>query len=591
MQRRYILTWQLGLAIIGAALSTLTAISQAALARPNIVLIVADDLGYGDLSINGNPDLRTPNLDTLAGQSVVFEHFFVSPVCAPTRAALLTGRYSLRTGVWGVTGGREYMRPGEVTLAEALRAAGYRTGLFGKWHNGEHYPLTPPAQGFSRVLGFNYGNINDYFDAILKDEAGQAVPTSGYVTDVLTGAAMEFITQNRYRPFFAYLAYNTPHAPYQVPDADFDLFRSRGVSAQLASVYGMIVNLDANIGRLLRHLDTTGLAGNTIVVFMSDNGATGPQRYNAGMRGRKGSVDEGGGRVPLFVRWPVRWPRASRVTQVSAHIDLYPTLLGLAGIPVPNPSRIDGRSLIPLLDGRPAGWPDRMLFTHMAGTGSVTERPGAVRTQQYRWVHRAGGDELYDMVADPGQHTNVISRQPELAQQLRVAYVDWFRDVSGAGFARLLPEVGHVEEDPVVLEAPLAILTGGLRFSNGTGYAHEWINNWTTTADSVSWDVDVIAAGRYRVSLGFACPAGDAGSRVALTGAEIRLEATVPAAVAPYIPLANRAEAQTYVLRRWATLPMGEVQLGLGHHRLQLQALVKPGAIVMELKHLMLERL
>lgn len=585
MQRRYFRRRPIALAVL-AVLLFFVAGSRAVPARPNIVLIVADDLGYGDLSINGNPDLRTPNLDTLAGQSVAFERFFVSPVCAPSRAALMTGRYPSRTGVWGVTAGREYMRPGEVTLAETLRAAGYRTGLFGKWHNGEHHPLTPAAQGFDQVLGFNYGHINDYFDAVLEDAGGRAVPTTGYITDVLTAAAMDFITLNRGRPFFAYLAYNAPHEPYQVPDAEFDPFRARGMSAQLAAVYGMIRRLDAGIGRLLRHLDATGLAANTVVVFMSDNGAAGPQRYNAGMKGRKGSVDEGGGRVPLLLRWPARWPRATTVTQVAAHIDLYPTLLGLAGAPVPNPDRIDGRSLIPLLDGKPAAWPDRLLFT-----GAANEKPGAVRSQRYRWVHLAGGDALYDMLADPGQRTDVIARQPGLAQQYRAAYLDWFRDVTKAGFARLAPEVGHAQENPVVVEAPLATLTGGPQFSNGTGYAHEWIENWAKTTDKVSWDIDVKTAGRYRVTLGFACPPGDAGSRVALTVAASRVEVTVPAAAAPYIPLANRAEADTYVLRRWATLPVGEVQLGLGRQRLQLLALEKPGAIVMDLKHLVLERL
>jgi len=309
------------------------------------------------------------------------------------------------------------------------------------------------------------------------------------------------------------------------------------------------------------------------------------------MKGRKGSVDEGGGRVPLLVRWPARWPRGARVTQIAAHIDLYPTLLGLAGVPVPQPERIDGRSLIPLLDGNSAGWPDRILFTHMAGTGAVRERPGAARSQRYRWLHLPSGDALYDMAADPGQRTNILARQPEIAQQLRAAYLDWFRDVTGAGFAPLVPEVGHAAENPIVLEAPLATLTGGLAFSNGTGYAHEWIKSWTTTADGVSWDVDVKAAGRYRVTLGFACPAADAGSRLALTVGASRVEVTVPAAAAPYVALANRAEAKTHVLRRWASLPMGEVQLGLGRQTLRLKALTKPGAMVMELKHLALERL
>ncbi len=594
MRRRPILARPLrfALALAAAALCGPAATGRAAPARPNIVLVVADDLGYGDLSAHGNPDVRTPNLDALARQGAAFERFFVSPVCAPSRAALLTGRYPLRAGVSGVTGGREGMRPGEVTLAETLRAAGYRTGLFGKWHNGEHHPLTPRGQGFDRFLGFHYGHVNDYFDAVLEDEGGRAVPTAGYLTDALTDAAMGFVTRNQDRPFFLYLAHNAPHEPYQVPDAEFGRFRSRGLGAELASVYGMVTRLDANVGRLLRHLEATGLARDTVVAFLSDNGAAGPARHNAGMRGRKGSVDEGGGRVPLFLRWPARWPQARKVTRIAAHVDLYPTLLELAGVPLPDPGRLDGRSLVPLLDGDAIGWPDRLLFTHMAGAaGTVAERPGAVRSQRYRWLHLPGGDELYDMQADPGQRTDIAARRPDLARRFEAAYLAWFRGVTAAGFARLPPQVGHAAENPVVLEAPSAALAGGPRFSNGTGYAHEWISNWTTTAGRVSWDVDVVAAGRYRVALGFACRAGDAGSRLALAvGGARRLEVTVPAA-APAVPLANRAKAGTYVLRRWATLPLGELQLGRGRQRLELRALSKPGAAVMELKHLTLERL
>ncbi|MBM4092444.1 MAG: hypothetical protein FJ276_23920, partial [Planctomycetes bacterium] len=241
--------------------------------KPNILLIITDDQGYGDFSIHGNPHLQTPHIDRLATSGVQFDRFFVNSFCAPTRAALLTGRWPLRTGCHGVTHNREAMRSSEVTLAEALRGAGYRSACIGKWHNGEQYPFTPQGQGFAEFFGFNNGHWNNYFDAVLLRGA-QHEATKGYITDVLTDEAMKFITTNKTSPAFCYLSYNAPHSPYQVPDRYFDKFRAREFDDRLAAFYGMCENIDDNVGRLLAHLDAERLAENTIVLFLTDNGGT-----------------------------------------------------------------------------------------------------------------------------------------------------------------------------------------------------------------------------------------------------------------------------------------------------------------------------
>ncbi len=373
--------------LLGFVLSTSWA---SAADRPNVLLIISDDQGYGDYSIHGNPYLKTPHIDRLASEGVRFDRFYVNSFCAPTRAALLTGRWPLRTGCHGVTHNREVMRSSEVTLAEALRGAGYRTACIGKWHNGEQFPHTPKGQGFEESFGFNAGHCNLYFDApLLRDS--HPVETRGYITDVLTDEAMRFIDEHRREPFFCYVSYNAPHSPYQVADKYFDKYLAAGLDAKVAAFYGMCENQDENVGRLLGHLDSLGLAQNTIVLYMTDNGGTaGVKTFNAGMRDGKTSVHEGGTRVPLFVRWPNGGWKPHIVPTIVSHIDLYPTLLDLCSADPPPGPELDGTSLRPLLEGRADGWQERVLFTHNP-IDETNKYPGAVRTQRYRLVRKIRG--------------------------------------------------------------------------------------------------------------------------------------------------------------------------------------------------------
>ncbi len=585
--------------------STATFLDGAEVSRkPNVLLILTDDQGYGDFSLHGNPHLKTPNLDKLALGGVRFERFYVNSFCSPTRAALLTGRYPLRCGVWGVTHNKEAMRPEEVTLAEALRTAGYRTGCFGKWHNGEQFPYTPPGQGFDEFLGFHNGHINNYFDSELIRGA-QPTPTRGYITDVLTDEAMRFVRANRNRPFLCYLAYNAPHSPFQVPNRYFDKFKAKGLDDAVAAFYGMCENIDDNVGRLLAVLDETGLARDTIVLFLTDNGGTaGVKLYNAGMRGGKVSVHEGGCRVPLFVRWPAKLAKPRVVQQIASHIDIYPTLLDLCGVPRPAGPPIDGVSLRPLLEGRESAWPERVLFTH--NPISETNRyPGAVRTQRYRLVREIRGPgggskakpndagalawQLYDMEADPGE-TRDLSQQSEVVGRLSRLYEDWLDDVSRGGLRRFPIPVGYAEENPVTLHAPQAYFNGRLRFFAGPGFAHDWLTGWTDAASKVWFEIDVLRAGDYDVALRYACPAADAGSKIRATTGNASLDAVVTATEAPVIPLPHRDEVgrERCVNRQWGTLKLGRMMLPAGRNTLTIEAVSRPGGQVMELKGLVL---
>jgi len=577
-------------------------------AAPNVLLIITDDQGYGDLSIHGNPHLSTPHIDKLGKEGVRFDRFYVNSFCAPTRAALLTGRYPVRTGCHGVTHNREAVKPSEVTIAEALKGSGYRTACVGKWHNGEQYPFTPPGQGFEEFFGFNNGHWNNYFDATLL-RGSKPEKTQGYISDVLTDEAMKFMSASKDRPFFCYLAYNAPHSPYQVPDRYYDKFKAKGMDEKLAAFYGMCENIDDNVGRLLAHLDALKLAEDTLVLFLTDNGGTaGVKTYNAGMKGGKTSVHEGGSRVPLFMRWPSAKWKPHLVKPIVSHIDLYPTLLDLCGVTPPDGPKVDGVSLRPLLEKEePDAWPERVLYTHNP-IDETNRYPGAVRTQQYRLVREikgpSGGSsakandanaipwQLYDMVKDPGQEKNIAKKHEAVVQKLSAQYEAWFDDVSKDGLQRFPLSVGYSEHDPVELHAPQSFHDKPLHFASGPGFANDWLTGWTDAAAKVWFEVDVVTTGKYNIEIAAACPPEDAGSKLRLTVGSSVLEMVMPAAPAVDVALPNRdaMSNERYRNREWTVLKPGTMELPKGPVRLTLEALSKPGQQVMELKHVSLER-
>lgn len=458
--------------------------------KPNVILVISDDQGYGDISLHGNTILQTPNMDRVAREGIRYDQFHVNPVCSPTRASLLTGRHYYRTGVVDTYLGRSMMWPDEVTLPEVLRKAGYRTGHFGKWHLGDHYPLRPMEQGFDLSVSHHGGGIGQpsdipggdhYFDATLYRN-GEKFKSKGYCTDVFFDEALDFIGKNKDKPFFAYIPTNAPHDPLEVDPKWVAPFQGK-VDDFTAKVYGMCANLDMNLGRLIARLDELKLAENTILIFMTDNG---PQRdrYNAGMRGRKGMVYEGGLRVPFFVRWPARIKAGHVDNRLAAHIDFFPTIAAACGVPMPKGVKIDGRDIM----GKDTS--DRTLCFqwHRGDRGRLYENCAAIGPR-YKLVN---GKELYDLKADAGEKNDIAAQNPNEVARLRREYEAWFRDVEGTrGFK--LPSIwlGDPHENPVLLSR-----------QDWRGPKAGW-----GAKDIGYWEVDVRRVGKYELEVILGTPA------------------------------------------------------------------------------------
>ncbi len=440
--------------------------------RPNIVLILTDDQGYGDIGCHGNKTIKTPQMDRLAAESTEFTNFYTAPVCAPTRASLLTGRYNYRTGVIHTSRGGAKMHGDEITLAEILANAGYRTGIFGKWHLGDNYPMRAMDQGFQEVLVHRAGGLcqtpdlpNNYFDPKLWHNGKPGI-YKGYCTDIFTNAAIQFIEENRDRPFFVYLPTNAPHTPLIVSEEYTKPYEKMGLEPKLAKVYGMLTNLDDNLGRLLNVLKRLDLEKRTIVIFMSDNGSEG-MRYNFGLRGQKFSVYEGSIRVPFFIKWSGRIKAGRKINRIAAHIDIFPTLLQMCGIEVPKNVVIDGVSLLPLLDESVNDWPDRNLFFQFhRGMTPRRYQNCAVRSQKYKLVSVNSmveelnpaqlplepKFELYDIENDPGEKINIAAEKPQIIEKMRKAYDAWFESMRKTrDFRPGVIYIGTKYENPVHL--------------------------------------------------------------------------------------------------------------------------------------------
>ncbi len=481
-------------------------------APPNVILIVTDDQGYGDLACHGNAMIRTPNLDRLHARSVRFTDFHVDPTCSPTRAALLTGRYSTRAGAWHTVMGRSILFREEITLPEIFAANGYRNGIFGKWHLGDNYPSRPQDRGFHHAVIHGGGGIgqtpdhwgNDYFDDHYLVN-GEWRPFTGYCTDVFFNEAMRFIEASRDRPFFVYLPTNVPHSPYRVPERYQRHYLERGVPQPMAAFYGMIENLDENVGRLLDWLKQSGLEDNTIVMFMTDNGtaagagrgkedATGWTGFNAGMRGTKGTAYEGGHRVPFFIRWPAGGIGGGRdVARLTAHFDVLPTLVELCGLKFTAKNSLDGRSLVPLIKNPGAEWLERTLFVHVQREEIPPKwRASAVLRERWRLQN---GAELYDLRADPAQARDVAARHPEVVTALRADYEAWWSSLEPAFTNYGYIVIGSPRENPTLITCMdwHASTVREIPWDQSQVNAMPAVNGW--------WMLDVERAGKYTFTL------------------------------------------------------------------------------------------
>ena len=426
-----------------------TAVSHATAAPPNIILVMPDDVGYGDYACLGNPIIRTPSVDAFKKESLLFTQFHVSPTCAPTRAALLTGRHEFKNGVTHTIFERERLTLKATTLAQVLKSAGYATGIFGKWHLGDEEAYRPERRGFDEVYIHGGGGIGQTYAGSCGDAPGNTninpalwhngkwEKSEGYCTDLFFGQAIKWMNERREtpQPFFACITPNAAHSPLVAPEKDYQQYLGKpGVSADAAKFFGMIENIDTNFGALLTKLKEWSLEKNTLVIYLgSDNGGTvGVKIFNAGLRGSKVTPYQGGTRTPAFWRWPGVIQGGAECGALSAHLDIFPTLVEISGAKLTDEvkKQIEGRSLLPLLKDPQAPWPDRTLVTHVGrwpagGAAQAKFANCAIRNSRFTLVSNA---ELYDLQADPGESKNVLAEHPEVAAELRKAYDAWWSE-------------------------------------------------------------------------------------------------------------------------------------------------------------------
>jgi len=497
--------------------------------RPNILLIMTDDQGFGDLGLHGNPLIQTPTLDSLGKNSIRLNRFYVSPVCAPTRSSLMTGRYSLRTGVFDTYNGGAIMSDEEITLAEYLQQAGDATGIFGKWHLGDTYPFRPHDQGFDVSwvhAGGGIGQPGDYYENYIKGDSsyfnpilefnGVKTPTNGYCSDVFTDLAIEFIKERADGPFFAYISYNAPHTPLQVPEEFLKHYenieispkqfpRNRGEMDQMNEgdveaarrVYAMVDNIDHNLSRIWHTIGELGISEQTLIIFITDNGPQ-QRRFNAGMRNRKGSVYEGGIRVPSFWHWPGRFIPGER-SFISAHIDILPTILDICGITPAAEVRLDGFSLLPYIDGEEDPVQDRELVHYWYRGYPEPYHNIAYRLGNYKLV--AHGDyqmpdsefELYDVLSDPFEKNDISSSEKTLVDSLKRGFDTWYADIMESEHLAIQQiRIGTEYQDPVVL---------GRNDTKGAA-----AKQWMSDRGMGYWDVHVDQDALYDIKVRFFAP-------------------------------------------------------------------------------------
>ncbi len=456
--------------------------------HPNVVLIITDDQGYGDFSFNGNHYVKTPNIDKLAEESVRLNNFYVCPVSAPTRSGLMTGRYSLRTGIHDTYNGGAIMAASELTVAEVLKDAGYTSGLFGKWHLGDNYPSRPKDQGFDESLnhlGGGMGQVGDfttwfrddssYFDPVLWHN-GKQEQHYGYCSDIFADEAIKFIEKNSKRPFFCYLAFNAPHTPLQVPEEYYSMYRDIDPSAgfdkegkpflkmtekdkeDARRVYAMVTNVDDNIGKVLKALEENGIAEETIVIFLTDNGPQ-QRRYNAGMKGLKSSVYRGGIRVPCYIKYPAGLKGNRDIDQNTAYIDLMPTIADVCNAGIAKGIKIDGKSLVPLFEGETEGFTDRSLFFYWTRKYPELYNNIALQKDNYKLVGHTGYNadisqfELFDINKDPYEQENIILKNTDIARELKNNLDKVFSELAASPNLNFQTGavIGSDHENPVIL--------------------------------------------------------------------------------------------------------------------------------------------
>jgi len=560
--------------------------------KPNVIIILTDDQGWGDLSVNGNSNINTPNIDALSAAGATLDNFYVCAVCSPTRAELLTGRYNFRGGVYSTGGGGERLDMDETTMGEVFQAAGYKTAAYGKWHNGMQYPYHPNGRGFEDYYGFCSGHWGNYFSPMLEHN-GQIVQGEGYVIDDFTEHGMAFMEQNKDKPFLLYLPFNTPHTPFQAPDEYWDRYKDKHIEMRAEhpgenllhtrAALALCENIDWNVGRIVAKTEELGIDDNTIILYFCDNGPN-SWRWNGGMKGRKGSTDEGGVRSPMFIKWPSAIEAGRKIERLASVTDLLPTLSEMCGITCETNHPLDGLSLKETLLEEGSRWEDRHILNYWRGKISV-------RSQQYRLDHQGA---LYDIEADRGQKTDLSEDLPEVKEAM-MKEAEMYR-------AQIKEELPEMDNRPFYLGHP-ALKYTQIPARDGTAHGKitrsnrypncSFFTNWIQPEDSITWQVEVPEDGKFAITLYYTCREGDEGSILQLSVGESKLQFEISEAWDPPLrgmdeDLAPRIES--YV-KDWKTADMGNMELKKGKASMSLTALEMPGKSLIDFRMFLFERL
>ena len=563
---------------------------------PNVILIISDDQGWGDLSLNGNLDLTTSHIDHLGETGVRFDRFYVSPVCSPTRAEILTGRHHVRGGVFSTSRGGERLDIDEETMAEVFKTAGYQTAAYGKWHNGMQAPFHPNSRGFDDFYGFCSGHWGNYFNPLLEHN-GNMVRGNGFIIDDLTQHGIDFIEKNKNQPFFLYLPYNTPHSPMQVPDRFWKKYKDKKLS-QIGSegppknqnqidhtraALAMCENIDWNVGRIIEHLKNSDLLEKTIVIYLSDNGPNG-NRWNGNMKGRKGSTDEGGVRSPMIINWSGKIPKGKIINQIASGIDLLPTLKDLTGIKSQPKKPIDGISLQPLIMEKNPSWENRNIYNYWRGKLSL-------RNQNYRLDYQG---QLFDMINDPSQTTDISIDRPQVVKEMLEAKEKWKKTVLVE-----LPNkdkrpfyIGHSSVKTTQIPArdgfPHGELKRSNRFPNCT-----YFTNWINQKDSITWEAEVHKAGNFEVTVYYSCEEDAVGSVFEVSFGKAKIQGKIAEAhtTEEYGAEEDRVIRQESYVKDFKPLKIGVISLQKGKGTLKIKGIKKNGRELMDFRLMLFRRL
>ena len=572
-------------------------------AHPNIILILTDDQGWGDLSLNGNKDLHTPNIDKIAHNGVRFDRFFVSPVCSPTRAEILTGRHHTRTGVYDVSLGGERINVDEETLGDLFKAAGYRTAAYGKWHNGMQAPYHPNTRGFDQFYGFCSGHWGNYFNPVLEKN-GELVKGKGFITDDLTNHGIEFIKKNKNNPFFLYMPFNTPHSPMQVPDKYWNKFKNKDLTQKgtlsdipddkysgtnskgenhSKAALAMCENIDWNVGRIIETLESQKIIDNTIIIYLSDNGPNG-HRWNGEMKGIKGSTDEGGTRSPMIISWKGNIPSGKKVSKIASGIDLLPTLIDISGIKVKPKNKLDGVNLKQLIYQNDADWQERYIYNYWRGRLSL-------RSQNFRLDNE---NNLYNMNDDPNQLNNVSKTYKEIFEVMKKAKIEWKKELLAN--INLKDKrafiIGHPELKNTQIPARDAKANGLIKRSNYYPNC-SYMTNWVNIEDTITWNAEVAEDGKFEAIIYYTCKKDALGSEIELSFSDSSVSKKITKFYDPkeYGEENDRSPRIESYVKDFIPLKMGVIDLKKGKGTLMLKGLKMTGKELLDFRLLMLKRI